>query len=347
MPFPLRIPTTIGIGPRSLAGACEVLRLAGVERCSPVTKERRADRALARGNAAASVTAAGSDRRSQRRRSPSRPAAARAGALARPRRHGRQQIRHRVDRHRVLAQLEVQVRAGRRGRSSPRSRASCRRSRSGRRTPRCATCARTRWRSRAGAGPPPGSRSRRCSSPRTRRRRRPAAPMRVPEGTGKSMPVWRRPPSRRGAEAVADRSGHRPKQPHRAADRRRATGRPPRCSAVPQRARSCWARPGRRRQPVRALEVPQGRVGHRAEHRVDRSGRVAAPREDVLHRRDVPPAVAALHGPRAEGRPAALAERASASAGPTTPSTARPRRRWKCTIAALVNGPLTPSTVAL
>jgi hypothetical protein len=33
--------------------------------------------------------------------------------------------------------------------------------------------------------------------------------------------------------------------------------------------------------------------------------------------------------------------------GPTTPSTERPRRRWKRTMAAFVIGPRTPSTVAL
>ena len=48
----------ISAGGAQLAGACEVLRLAGVHRCSPVTEERRSDRALARGDAATGITAA-------------------------------------------------------------------------------------------------------------------------------------------------------------------------------------------------------------------------------------------------------------------------------------------------
>ena len=73
---------------------------------------------------------------------------------------------------------------------------------------------------------------------------------------------------------------------------------------------------GRPRQAIsgqsqRPLEVPECGVRHRTEDSVDRAGRVAAPGEDVLHRRHVPAAVAALHRPAAERRAAALAERAA------------------------------------
>ena len=173
--------------------------------------------------------------------------AAAGSRAARPRGHRREQIRHRVDRHRVLAQLEVEVRAGRvAGRAHVAERRAAR-SRSGPRTPRCATCGRTRWRSRAGAGRPRGSRSRPSSSPRTRRLRRPRRRCACRSGTGKSMPVCVRPPSRGAPKPSPIRPGHGPKQAHGPADRRRAARHPPRCASVPKGARSSAVRPARRR----------------------------------------------------------------------------------------------------
>jgi hypothetical protein len=77
---------------------------------------------------------------------------------------------------------------------------------------------------------------------------------------------------------------------------------------VPQARDRCGPRQAVGGQAERPLEVPQGRVGHRAEDSVDRPGRIPAAGEDVLHRGHVPATIAALHGAAAESGTAALAE---------------------------------------
>ena len=202
----------------------------------PVT-ERLADRALARGSRRRAAAAA-----AHRRRSAPRATAARSPAWPPPAAGtapGRSAPRS------CAARSAGGARS--RGRSSPRSRCACR---------------------RVTLSPDPG---------RDRRQ------VRVPGGVAEPVPdhhevaVAARVPARelghadargadagagrhrevepgvraaalaRRAEAVADRPGHRPQEPHRPAHRRGAAGRPPRCPTAPQRRRSCGTR-----QPVGA-----------------------------------------------------------------------------------------------
>ena len=174
----------------------------------------------------------------------------------------------------------------------------------------------------------------------------PAAPTRVPAAPGSRCPVASRPPSR-GAP--------KPSPIGAATGRRKRTG--PLTGGVRRACTSSAAAPQRRdRGGTREAVAPSprarwkflhGRGRHGAEDAVDRAradsragrgGTAARPRPSRV-------AAAASSGCRTPG---ARAGRARARVcGPATPSTASPRRRWKRTIAALVSGPRTPSTVAL
>ena len=177
-----------------LAGAGQVLRPAGVQLARAVANERLADRARPSGDSAAGPT--------------------------RPGRHRLQQIRHRVDRRRVLAQLEVEVRPGRvAGRShetkpcAPRHLlAHKRRDRGQVRVPRGVSEPVADHHEVAVATPVP-ARELRNTNARGADRRAGLGGEVDPRVGAATLPA--------GAEAITDRTGHRTQESHRPVRHRR------------------------------------------------------------------------------------------------------------------------------